>query len=229
LAFGRQFSIEFFADFSVTATNPESRWPRKDHSVKEVTHYPMKASFICLFAAALMTGGRAAHAAEYLVEMTSDWQFVPDYLEMRVGDTVTWVNHDYKLYVHNSACAGYWNTGYLEVDDSVSLTIPITGTFYYRDSNFYIFGMTGTIVVTPATPVDPTAATLVDPVRLDDGSFQFAVSNLVAGTTYIVQASTNLLNWTNLATNVAASAVETYVDTDAPVTGQRYYRTLHLR
>ena len=88
--------------------------------------------------------------------------------------------------------------------------------------------MTGTIVVNPATPTQPTPATLLDPVRLPGGSFQFTLSNLVVGATYIIQASTNLVDWSNIATNVAASDVESYVDNEAPAFRQRFYRSWHL-
>jgi hypothetical protein len=71
-------------------------------------------------------------------------------------------------------------------------------------------------------------ATLIDPARLPGGSFQFTLSNLVVGTSSVIQASTNLVNWSSLATNPAASSVEPYVDNGAAAFKRRLYRSWHL-
>ena len=84
-----------------------------------------------------------------------------------------------------------------------------------------VYGMTGTIVVNPAIPV------LTSPALLPDHSFQFMVTNLVAGQTNIIQASTNLGTWTSLYTNVSAGTGFTYVD-PATASGRRFYRVLVL-
>ena len=188
----------------------------------------IKTVIICLLTVFAFRAGQSARASEYTVEMTSDWTFSPRYLQIQVGDIVTFVNHDWTYCEHDSYCPGYWYTGLLDVDDSASLQFLGTGTYNYRDTTFYQFGMTGTIVVNPATPTQPTPATLLDPVRLPGGSFQFTLSNLVVGATYIIQASTNLVDWSNIATNVAASDVESYVDNEAPAFRQRFYRSWHL-
>lgn len=182
----------------------------------------------CLLSAVAAWIGQSARATEYIVEMTSDWKFSPSYLEIQVGDIVTWVNHDYSYYLHDSVCAGYWNSGLLNVDQRASLRFPITGTFHYRDSTFYLFNMTGTIVSQAITPPStPIPATLIDPMQLPGGAFQFTLSNLVVGATYVIQASADLANWSNLATNVASSSVESYVDNDATAAGRRFYLSWH--
>jgi plastocyanin len=172
--------------------------------------------------------GTAVQATEYTVEMTSDWTFSPAYLEIQVGDIVTWVNHDWTYYMHDTVCPGYWNSGLLDVDESAWLMFPFTGTFNYRDSTFYLFGMTGTIVVNPAIQQQPAPATLLDPLVLPDGRFQCTISNLVAGKSYIMEASTNLVNWTGISTNVAASSLESYVDDGAAAFRRRCYRSVQL-
>lgn len=194
--------------------------------MKNASHL-IKPLRICLLLVFAFRAGQSWAATQYTVEMTSDWTFSPSYLQIEVGDIVTFVNHDYTYYLHNSACPGYWNTGLLDVDQSVSLQFLATGTYNYRDSSFYLFGMTGTIVVNPA-PTQPTPATLLDPARLPGGSFQFALSNLVVGATYVVQATTNFVDWSNLSTNIAASSVESYVDDGAPAFKWRFYRSWHL-
>lgn len=183
---------------------------------------------MCLTMAFGVCTGQLSRATVYTVEMTDDWTFSPSYLEIQVGDIVTWVNHDWYYYPHDSYCPGYWNTGLLDVDESVSLMFPFTGTFDYRDSFFYSYGMTGTIVVQPATPTEPMPATLLDPMPVPGSGFQFTLSNLVFGTTYVIQASTNLVNWTNLSTNVALSTVEYYLDSEATALPRRFYRSWHL-
>jgi hypothetical protein len=56
------------------------------------------------------------------------------------------------------------------------------------------------------------------------GSFSFQV-NGVAGDQYVVQASTDLVHWTNLATNTAPFV---YEDTNAWQFPKRFYRTMNL-
>ncbi|MDR3458522.1 MAG: fibronectin type III domain-containing protein [Verrucomicrobiae bacterium] len=70
-------------------------------------------------------------------------------------------------------------------------------------------------------PVPPAA--LTSPVRAD-GQFSFNVSG-VTGNRYVVQASTDLVNWTSLQTNTAPF---TFVDANAAAYNQRYYRTYYL-
>jgi plastocyanin len=189
----------------------------------------IKIITLCLLQTFAFHGEQTARATEYTVEMTSDWKFSPVYLAIQVGDIVPWVNHDWSYYMHDSVCSGYWNSGLLDVDESASLIFPVTGTFNYRDSSFYLFGMKGTIVVNPATRVQPTPAILINPTQPQGGGFQFTVSNLVVAATYVVQASTNLVNWTDIATNIASSSVEDYVDSEATAFQQRFYRTWHLQ
>ena len=195
--------------------------------MKNASHLT-KTLTICLLLGFAFPAGQSWAATRYTVEMTSDWTFLPNYLQIEVGDIVTFVNHDYAYFGHDSVCPGYWNSGCLDVDDSVSLQFLGTGTYNYRDSSFYQFGMTGTIVVSPATPTEPTPALLLDPTWLPDGSFQFTLSNLVVGETYVIQTSNDFVDWSNISTNVAASSVENYVDYGATALGQRFYCSWHL-
>jgi plastocyanin len=195
--------------------------------MKNASHL-IKTLTICLLPVFAFQAGQAWAETRYTVEMTSDWTFSPSYLQIEVGDIVTFVNHDYTYYLHDSVCPGAWNSGYLDVDESASLQFLGTGTYNYRDSFFYSYGMTGTIVVNPATPTQPTPAVLLEPTRLPGGSFQFTLSNLVVGATYIIQASTNFVDWSNISTNSAGSSVESYVDDGATAFRRRFYRSWHL-
>jgi plastocyanin len=184
--------------------------------------------------------GLNGQAADYYVNMEDhgffSWRFNPSYLEIQVGDTVTWINADYTqysyLYGHDATCyAGtqiWWSTGSIEPgSQSNPITFPFAATFSYEDHTFYSQGMTATLVVQEATPQLPVPATLLDPQLLPDGNFQCLVSNLVVGTTYIMQASTNLVDWTSISTNIASSSVETFTDPDAAASGIRFYRSWH--
>ena len=187
-----------------------------------------KTQKVCALLLCVSWAIQSARATQYTVEMTEDWTFSPSYLIVEVGDIVTFVNHDWTYNYHDSVCPGYWNTGLLDVDESASLQFLGTGTYNYKDSQWYVLGMTGTIVVIPGTPVEPTPATLVDAQALPGGGFQFTISNLVAGASYTIQASTDMVNWSELTTRTAGSTVETYVDYEVVLEQRRFYRCWSL-
>jgi hypothetical protein len=54
----------------------------------------------------------------------------------------------------------------------------------------------------PVTPPTPTPATLIDRIQLPGGAFQFTLSSLVTGASYVIQASADLKSWSDLSTNV---------------------------
>jgi plastocyanin len=178
-------------------------------------------SFALLVCALL--GCSVVDAAEFTVVMTGDYHFNPSYQEIEVNDTVTWVNLDHSN-IHSAVSTnvpnGAWDTGDLAYGQSKTIQFYVPETYTYEDYYFGGVGMNGTLVVRPS--VQP--ATLIDPMRLQDGRFQFTLSNLTVGATNVVQGSTNLADWTDLATNVAASAVETWTDNGAAAFGRRFYR-----
>jgi plastocyanin len=154
-----------------------------------------------------------APGAEYTVYMESygffKFRFRPAYLEIQVGDTVTWRNEDYTqwgFYGYDATCYGVWSTGLVDLGESSSLTFPFAATYAYEDSWYGTNGMTGTLVVKSAQPPAVEPMTLLAPQWLPTGQFQCLVSNLVAGTNYVIQISTNLVDWAGLSTNSAASS-----------------------
>ena len=184
--------------------------------------------------------GLNGQAADYSVIMEEhgffSYRFNPSYLEIQVGDTVTWINADFTqysyFYGHDATCyagtAIWWSTGSIDPgSQSNPITFPFAATFSYEDHTFYSQGMTATLVVKEATPQLPVPATLLAPQLLSDGNFQCLVSNLVAGTTYIMQASTNLVDWTSISTNIVFRSVETFTDNNAAASGIRFYRSWH--
>ena len=162
------------------------------------------------------------------------FRFVPNYLEIQVGDSVTWRNEDYTQYGYSgydATCYSgpniLWSTGLVFPSESASLTFPFVATYSYRDSYYGDYGMNGTLVVKPAV-VPPTGATLLAPQWFSDGRFQCLVSNLTVGKTYIMQVSSDLVAWTGIATNTAAASVETFTHNPAPAFGAHFYRSWHL-
>lgn len=83
------------------------------------------------------------------------------------------------------------------------------------DESGYSVETTGTV-----TNLPPAAAVLTSVPAGVSGQFSFTVSG-TAGAQYVIQATTNLVNWTTLQTNTAPF---TFVDTDAGNYKQRFYR-----
>jgi uncharacterized repeat protein (TIGR03803 family) len=63
----------------------------------------------------------------------------------------------------------------------------------------------------------------LDAPSLDGGTFQFQLVG-VAGSNYVLQASSNLVNWTPLLTNNATNGLLNLTDTNAGSFGRRFYR-----
>ncbi len=192
----------------------------------------------CLILLSALTFGLCGRAADYTVWMESygffSFRFVPNYLEIQVGDSVTWRNEDYTQFGYNgyNATCYYppstilWTSDLVFPGESSSVTFPYVATYSYRDSYYGDYGMTGTLVVKAATT--PVGATLLLPQWSSEGRFQCLVSNLVVGQTYVMQVSPNLVDWTGIATNTAADTVEAFTDNAAVRPGSRFYRSWHL-
>jgi plastocyanin len=70
---------------------------------------------------------------------------------------------------------------------------------------------TNSVTVSVVAPIPVVAGT---PVFAAPGNFRFSYSATI-GLTYVVQVSTNLLQWTSLATNTATANPEIFTDTNA--------------
>ena len=62
-------------------------------------------------------------------------------------------------------------------------------------------------------------------VRLPDGRVSFSLAG-AQGHTYIIQATTDLVNWANISTNYQAGSVIAFTDPDASKYARRFYRAL---
>jgi plastocyanin len=74
-------------------------------------------------------------------------------------------------------------------------------------------GLTGTKSVTVSV-VTPNPVVTGKPAFVSTGTFQFSYSTTI-GLSYLVQVSSNMLNWTSLATNTATANPETFTDKKA--------------
>ena len=74
-------------------------------------------------------------------------------------------------------------------------------------------------IVTPVLMVSPNSST--------NGGFQLQVTS-VAGQSYLFQASTDLVHWVSLSTNVAPSNITVLVDPNVANFSARFYRAVEL-
>ena len=68
---------------------------------------------------------------------------------------------------------------------------------------------------------------LISPAKTN-GQFQFTVRGSVTGKTNLIQASSDLSNWTSIRTNLADGAAFLFSDPDSAVLNRRWYRVLEL-
>ena len=126
-----------------------------------------------------------------------------------------------------------WSVGNLTNGGSAALTLLLQPTFA---GSFYNYASVGAATADP-NPDDNTASTTVTvgtitPPQLSGssslagGTFQFTVSNGQAGSQYIVQASTNLVNWVNVYTNPSYTVPFSFMDTNVGSYGSRFYRVV---
>jgi plastocyanin len=76
----------------------------------------------------LQIGVTAAHASETKVTI-DNFTFAPMELKLKVGDTVTWTNHD--DIPHTIVSAGKFRSKTLDTDDSFTFTFVASGDYKY--------------------------------------------------------------------------------------------------
>ena len=125
----------------------------------------------------------------------------------------------YKIY-YGTASLDYANV--VTVGNTTNATISglVDGTtYYFAATTFDAAGQESSFSNEASYVAPTTAATLSAAVR-SGGQFSFTVLG-IAGREYVVQASTNLVDWISVQTNTAP-----FVFTDANAAGfsQRFYR-----
>lgn len=130
----------------------------------------------------------------------------------------------YKIY-HGTASHVYSSVQPVPGDaTSVTLSGLVPGmTYYFAATAVDILGNESGFSNEASYTMPVTPAALVLSAN-PGGQFSFAVSG-DAGEQYVVQASTNLLDWDSLQTNVAPFQ---FADTAAASFGRRYYRAFYL-
>ena len=196
----------------------------------------VKRWLILISALSLVTGSMAAN---YTVYMESygffEFRFNPSYLEIQVGDTVTWRNEDYTewgYYGYDATCYSgsdiIWSTGCVYPGESPSITFPYVDTYYYEDSYYGAYGMTGHAgghewSASRRWTGDAAGAAMAPdravPMRGQQPGGRHKLRN--AG---FHQPA----DWDNLVTNTAAASVETFTDTPPAASRLRFYRAAYL-
>jgi hypothetical protein len=83
-----------------------------------------------------------------------------------------------------------------------------------------VFSSNAILTVSPGTPSQPQLSGLI---YINDGTFSLTV-NGDSGPDYIVQASTNLMDWTSIFTNHSPTLPFVWSDAAAGNFSQRFYR-----
>ena len=112
-----------------------------------------------VFSCGLLALPLVAFAATSAVNIQGS-AFAPATVTVRVGDTVTWTNHD--AFSHTSTSdTGAWDTGVIRAGTSGSFVFTAAGTFAYHCA-IHAF-MHGTIVVQALSTPQPTAPPTAPP------------------------------------------------------------------
>jgi len=123
--------------------------------------------------------------------------FSPGTVQISPGETVTWWNYDLYGFPVEITVGGSL-TFTLTIFTGQGVIFPYAGIYGFSSN----WGEYGSVIVIPPTPA---GITLESP-RSESGQFLFDATGLTVGKTNIVEASTNLLSWTAIQTNVAAAA-----------------------
>ena len=100
--------------------------------------------------------------------------------------------------------------------------IAIDSDKIYVTGAFGLYRLFGAL---PSTSVPQPGFSSGTAVRLPNGQFGFTTCGL-PGQTLVIQASTNLVNWDSISTNTVVSGCLDFLDTQAPLIPNRYYRVL---
>jgi plastocyanin len=155
-----------------------------------------------------------------------DSGFLPANLTIDVGDTVIWINTD-EVFSHTTTSDARfpdpdaWNGILFGELDTFSKTFDNPGVFPYGDQ---VDIGRGTITVVSGGG-NPTEIKL-ESAQLLDGKFVFDAIGLTPVKDTILEASTNLVNWTPVSTNVALDTTMTFTNTISP--GARFFRVYQV-
>lgn len=177
-----------------------------------------------LLVSLILAVARPAEATDYTVIVNGS-HFSPAALTIEVGDTVIWDDEDNFGAPHSTTStlpvfnSNYWRGILVDPGDTFAHTFNNVGTFNYFDE-----ADTGTGTITVILPAPP--GIVLNSPRKAGSQFLFDVTGLTVGKTNVLQASTNLISWTAIKTNVAADTSLTF--TNAMTLPRRFFRLLEL-
>jgi plastocyanin len=126
--------------------------------------YSVRVAALALAATFFLQSLPSARAASYDISMTASG-FVPNYLEVTIGDTVNWWNDDY-FDDHSTTSYTYpWYSGAVPPGYGVYLVTGKTGTYDYTDD--VSLSGSGTLVIKPVAPPPGSATLIPAPGRVD--------------------------------------------------------------
>ncbi|HVU27722.1 MAG TPA: hypothetical protein VHG71_08315 [Verrucomicrobiae bacterium] len=156
----------------------------------------------------------ASAAIAHVTVNNSPTGFVPQITTINVGDTVIWT-WPVGSVLHNVTYTGTSTNwpGNSATMSATSVPLTFTNTFntagdFPYDCSIHLF--TGTINVT----APPASIEISSPRFLSPSDFQFTYS-ASPNSSYIVQKSSDLTQWTNVSTNLAASSSVLFDDPNA--------------
>lgn len=129
----------------------------------------------------------------------------------------------FKIY-YGTTSQNYPNVVVAGNTNSVTITGLKAGTTYYFAATSYNAAGTESALSNEASYAVPGIAATLTSASSANGQFSFTVTG-TAGQQYVVQASTDLVNWVSVQTNAAPFV---FVDPDAASFNQRFYRTFTL-
>lgn len=153
----------------------------------------------------------------------SDRGFSPNTVTINVGDTVAWIDNDPDFPTQVTSDNTFGQPNYFQFilanqDDVSEVSFDTIGTIGYSDN----YGHSGSITINEVVAV---TITLSSP-RLSGGAFVFDADGLTVGKTNVLEVSANLINWTAVATNAAASS--TVMFTNSVMPGSQFFRVAQL-
>lgn len=128
----------------------------------------------------------------------------------------------------NSPMFWQWQFNGTNIDNATNTTLVLDNVTPDQAGTYSVF-ITNANGSTPGSNAalsvyTSAVATMTPPLLSTDNQIQFALSG-VPGLNYVLQASTDLVNWDSIATNISPF---NFTDTNSANIPQRYYRAIYL-
>jgi hypothetical protein len=120
-----------------------------------------------------------------------------------------------------------WQRNQADVAGATNATLTLAGFQMADEGNYRVVVVNdyGSVTSAEAHVMAGSVPRLLSPARRVDGSFQLQLVGL-ANSNYVIQASSNLIDWQTLTTMSSTNGYLDYVDADAVNWNSRYYRAV---